>query len=451
MKTIMILLKHLLSLVVIVLCGMLYGCTDGTLAGSERPNVILVLIDDLSADELGCYGNPDHDTPVLDELAEMGARFETCWATPLCSPSRALIMTGRYGFRTGWYANRMKKNIPLPQESTIFAQLFQETGYRTAVAGKWQLPGRPPEYGFDEWQLWAYRSMLPEGVEHPGVENFDSTKYNYMYAPRYWWPSILRNGEYVPTTNQDYGPDMHTDFLIDFMITESDDPFMVYFPMVLTHDPFFPTPHTVQSDEEKYGNSQMERNFKANAEYMDYSIGRILKSLEEHGLRENTAVIITADNGTCCGRGKGTATEVGVREPLIVHWPGKVEKQGIRRELVEFSDIFPTLMDIAGISIPDDYVYDGRSFLPLLTGEPYEEREYIFSYLDTRRLVRDERWLLEGDGRFYDCGENRNPRGYAEYTEVTDSDDPDVLAAQERFMKFLEDKPAPAEKNRRKR
>ena len=430
------------QVIIVLLITLLAGCTVDRNT-NKQPNILLVLIDDCSADELDCYGNTLHETPVLDDLAEAGARFETCWATPLCSPSRSLIMTGRYGFRTGWYANNMKKNIPLPEENMIFAQLLQQAGYRTAVAGKWQLPGLPPEYGFDEWQLWAYRNMLPDGIDHPGVENYDSTKYNYMYPPRYWWPSLMRNGEYIPTTKDDYGPDLHTNFMIDFICAESEKPFLAYYPMVLTHDPFFPTPLTVQRDDEKYGNSDMERNFKANVEYMDRCMGRILEALEENGLRENTAIIITADNGTCCGRGKGTATEVGVREPMIVHWPGKIEKLGVKRELIDFSDIFPTLADIAGVTVPEDYMHDGRSFLPLLLGKPYEEREYIFSYLDTRRLVRDKRWLLEGDGRFFDCGESRDPRGYTEYIEVTESTDPEVLDAKKRFDKFLEDKPAP--------
>ncbi len=229
------------------------------------------------------------------------------------------------------------------------------------------------------------------------------------------------------------------------MTRKSDQPFLAYYPMVLTHDPFFPSPVTVQSDQEKFGASDQDRNFKANVEYMDLCLGRILDALKEAGELENTAVIVTADNGTL-RRGKGAAKEIGVREPLIVYWPGIIEDQGVKRELIDFSDIFPTLLDMAGVSMPDDYVHDGRSFLPLLKNESYVEREYIFSYLDTRRLVRDRRWLMEGDGRFFDCGENRNPRGYNEYQDVSHSDDPEVVAAKKRFQDYLKDKPAPPPK-----
>ena len=139
-------MNRTLILILIAALAFFYSC--GNTGNPEAaPNILLVLVDDCSADELSCYGNTNHSTPVLDKLAADGARFETCWATPLCSPSRSLIMTGRYGFRTGWYANRMKKNLPLPVENLIFSQPLKEAGYRTAVAGKWQLPGLPPEYG----------------------------------------------------------------------------------------------------------------------------------------------------------------------------------------------------------------------------------------------------------------------------------------------------------------
>ncbi len=415
---------------------------DASSGPKDRPNILLIMADDCAADELACYGNTEHETPVLDKLAEMGTRFETFWSTPICSPSRALIMTGRYGFRTGWYHNNMKKNVPLSDENIIFSQLLQEAGYRTAVAGKWQLPGTTIEYGFDESSLWAYEHMLPEGVKHEGYDSLNPDAYNYKYMARYWHPSIIHNYDYFPTTNDDYGPDVHSDFIIDFATRESDKPFFAYYPMILTHDPFYPTPDTVEGDEGKLGPTDMKRNFKSNMEYMDKMVGKIIDALKESGQLENTAIIITTDNGTVT-RGKGVSKEIGVYVPLIVYWPGVIENKGVRRELADFSDIFPTLMDIADVEIPEDYVYDGRSFLPLLTGEAYEEREFIFSYLGKDRLVRDKRWLLEGDGRFFDCGENRNPRDYKGYKDVTDSKDPEVLAAMARFEMFLKDKPAP--------
>ncbi len=433
---------HKIFLFLIVIFSTLTSCSSKT-DNAKKPNILIVLIDDCSVDELGCYGNKEYQTPAIDKLADNGARFETCWATPLCSPSRSLLMTGRYGFRTGWYANSMKKDIPLPKENLIFSQLAKQVGYRTAIAGKWQLPGLPPEYGFDQYCLWAYKSLLPEGVVHEGVETLDSTKYNYLKPARYWHPSILINGNYLNTNINDYGPDIQTDFLIDFMTQKSDSAFLAYYSMVLTHDPFYPTPQTIQSDDEKFGDSNQKRNFKANMEYADICIDKIMNALEKNGLSENTFIMITADNGTL-GRGKGMVTENGVREPMVIYWPGKIEKQGVKNELIDFSDIFPTIADVAGAKIPDDYIHDGTSFIPLLTGGDYQEREFIFSYLDTRRLVRDKRWLLDGNNNFYDCKDNRNPRDYAYYKNVTNEKSSEVLEAQNRFKEYLKDKPAPA-------
>jgi arylsulfatase A len=334
----------------------------------------------------------------------------------------------------------MRKGTPLTKENICFAQLLQKVGYRTAVAGKWQLPGLPPEYGFDHWSLWVANTPLPEGVEHKGAESTNPKHYNYMWPPRYWYPGIIQNGEYLPTTIDDYGPDIHSQFLIDFMLKDSGKPFFAYYPMVLTHDPFFATPDTIEPDDAKATYSDQEVNFKSNVEYVDKTISKMLTQLEENELLNNTAVIITGDNGTL-GRGKGRTQEIGVWEPLIVSWPSQISNGGVRRELVDFSDIFPTLMDMAKASIPSDYVYDGRSFLPLLQGGSYNEREYIFSYKDDRQLVRDKRWLMEGDGRFFDCGENRNPRGYKLYREVSNSTEPEILEAKRRFEVYLSDKP----------
>jgi len=395
------------------------------------PNIILMMADDLGAPELACYGNNEHRTPRLDGMAREGVRFETCWCTPLCSPTRAEIMTGRYGFRTRWYHNNMKVPEPLPRRSTIFSQFLKEAGYATAVAGKWQLFGMPPEYGFDEWFIWAYEHYLPKGVKHAGA-------YEIPGKPsRYWHPCILRNGELVETGPDDYGPDLFSDFVVDFAGRHRERPFFAYYPMTLTHAPFYPTPDSIQPGQEKMVHSW--DNFRANVEYMDKIAGKVVDALDEMDLRRRTVVLFTGDNGTMT-RGKGQATERGCRVPMIVAAPGIVKPIGTCRELVDFSDILPTLLDFAGAGVPEDYVIDGRSFAPLLRGKPYQPREWIFSCLADKRMLRDKRWLLEGDGRFYDCGRSRDGTGYR---DVTDSDDPEVVAARKRFDGILADKPAP--------
>ena len=399
----------------------------------RRPlNLVVIMGDDCSAGEIGCYGHREHRTPNLDRLADSGVMFRTCWCTPICSPTRAEIMTGRYGFRTHWYHNQMKTPESLAKHNRIFAQVLKKAGYATAVAGKWQLFGTQKEYGFDESFIWAYEHDLPKGVKHTGA-------YEKPGKPsRYWHPCILKNGAYLPTTPDDYGPDIFTDFVINFMKRRKKGPFLVYYPMCLTHGPFYPTPDSLKPGTEKMRNSKVE-NFRINVEYMDKLVGRIVQALDDLGLRQNTVVFFTTDNGTA-GVAKNRPKEIGCRVPMIVNCPGVVKPLGSCDELMDFSDVLPTLVDLAGGKMPDDYVIDGHSFAPLLLGQPYEGRDWIFSYLADKRMLRDKRWLLEGDGRFYDCGNSRDGRGY---TDVTDADDTEVLAARKRFEEILSQLPAP--------
>jgi arylsulfatase A-like enzyme len=213
--------------------------------------------------------------------------------------------------------------------------------------------------------------------------------------------------------------------------------------MALTHGPAYSTPSTNPNRKEKFRNSKREK-FQENVEYMDHLIGRINNALDELGLRDNTVVIFTADNGTG-GEGKGTPTELGARVPMIVSCPGTVEPIGLTDALVDTSDVMPTLVELSGGSLPEDHPIDGRSFAPILRREKTDTRDWIFSYLADRRVLRTKRWLLEnntlGDfGRLYDCGTSRNGSGYA---DVTDSQDPEILAVKAEFNRILADKRVP--------
>lgn len=402
-------------------------------------NFVVIMADDLGAKELGCYGHPDHRTPHLDSLADSGMRFETCYATPICTPSRVLIMTGRYGIRTGYYNFLGRPGAP-PESSPqhhigsaerTFADELADHSYATALAGKWQLPGELPglvhDCGFEEYCIWAYDHNLPPGVRHTGrYENKNRTR-----TARFWHPSILKNGKYVPTQSDDYGPDLYTDFLIDFITRHR--PFVAYYPMALTHTPWEPTPGLGP------GRKRTSGGLKANVEYADHCVGRIVAALEELNLRDRTVVIFTGDNGTQ-GSGKGLPTELGVRVPLIVSCPGIVRSGIVSRAVCDLSDILPTLLEFAGVELPAGRTIDGRSLVPVLRGEAVRHRDWAFSYIHEKRILRDGRWLLEGDGRFFDCGECRDGTAYR---DVTDSDDPEVLAARRRFSAILANLPAP--------
>jgi arylsulfatase A len=440
----------------LAMAGLLLSQSKLLASSGGRPlNFIVIMADDLGAKELSCYGNTEHSTPNLDQLAETGMQFKTCYATPICHPTRFEIMTGQYGHHNGIYQFPGRAGGPVAgspvddiARKVTFAQVLKRRGYATAHSGKWQLTGKIPtlinECGFDEYCMWAYKHNLPSGVKHTG--GWEGKKGGK--TSRFWHPSIVKNKKYLPTGPDDYGPDIFTDFIIDFVKRNSAKPFFVYYPMCLTHGPFYETPDTVKSEEGKFKN--LRQNFKANVEYMDKLIGRIIYALETTGLRDNTVVFFTGDNGTG-GRGKGRTTELGARVPMIVNCPGVVKRLGVSNELVDLSDILPTLVDFAGAKLPRRHIIDGQSFAHLLQGRRGPTREWIYSYLGDRQILRTKRWLLEDNGpgnpgRLFDCGNSRDGTGYK---DVTDSTDAEVLMAKKRFREILADKPLPVVKGKK--
>lgn len=441
--------KHLILTISATLLLGLSGCrTDLKQAasmemGSEDrpPNFVVFMADDLGAPELASYGNTEHRTPNLDRLAEEGMLFRTAYATPICSPSRAMIMTGRYGFHTGWYNFKGRPGSPdhenpdyeFATAEVTFADMLKEKGYATALAGKWQMIGEWPtvvhDAGFDEYRIWAYTHYLPPDVEHTGRWE------NKNRPARFWHPSIMQNGEYMETGPDDYGPDLYTDFIIDFIERHRDEPFLAYYPMALTHTPWEPAP-SLENPGEK-----TEDGLKHNVEAMDRVVGRVVSALDRLGLREETLVIFTGDNGTQ-GAGKARPTEQGAWVPFIASMPGTVQQDVVTDEPVDLSDVLPTLADMAGAPLPEDRPIDGRSLAPTLQNPDVEHRDWIFSYLHEDRILRTERWLLETaeGGRFYDCSGGRHAPNC---DDVSGSTAPEVVAARARFDQILEDLPAP--------
>lgn len=410
-------------------------------AADRPPNIILILGDDLGAKELSCYGNKQHKTPSLDRLAAEGVRFETFYAMPLCTPTRVCLMTGQYGFHNGFLGMQdpaFKPPADSPQAAIgnhfTHADLLKSKGYVTAQAGKWQLSGQLPtlvrDAGFDEYCMWAYDHNLPEGVTHPAHEKGGNTS-------RYWHPSLVQNGQYLPTKPDDYGPDILNNFVIDFARRNKERPFFVYYTSLLTHGPIFETPDPLKPGQ------RWPATFKSNVEYLDHLMGKLMASLKSEGLAENTLVLFVGDNGTG-GQGKGTLTELGARVPGIVRGPG-VQRGVVSRAVADLTDVMPTLAEFSGATLPKEVPFDGHSLGPVLRGEKATHRDWIYSHLDDGRIVRDARWLLEiakaGKGeRFYDCGESRDGSGYK---DVTGSDDPEVTAARARFAEILKRMPEP--------
>lgn len=438
------------SFTLFFLLGLALVCSSRIQAA--RPNVLVVLCDDIGAQELGLYGHPVHRTPVLDELGRTGIWFETGYATPICHPTRFQIMTGQYGHHNGVYHFPGRPGGPPADTGAddiashlTFGKIFQQAGYATAQAGKWQLSGQHPtlirECGFDEYCMWAYTHNLPAGVAHDGAwEGRPGTK-----TCRYWHPSIVRNGQYLDTGDDDYGPDIFSDFVLDFIGRAGEKPFFVYYPMALTHAPYYSTPDTTRTKEDRFKHSH--ENWRANVEYADKIMGKLVAGLDKMGKRDNTLILFVGDNGTG-GNGKGQPTELGCRVPFLANGPGLVKPAGKSRELVDLSDILPTICEVAGIELPADHPIDGVSFAPCLRGDTQPLREWIYEYLGPHRVVRTKRWLLERNtmsdfGRLYDCGDSRDGSGYR---DVTDSQDPEVIAARKRMEEILAGKPVPVVK-----
>jgi len=399
------------------------------------------MADDVSPELYGLYGNEDANTPNIDAMAESGVAFSTCWAAPICSPTRALVLTGRYAHRTGWYHNALRVpdadgNSDFRKDHLTFARLLKDLGYSTALSGKWQLPGKAddPESGFDQYCVWepAERN-LPAGSVFDGL----------LEAPgklgRFWHPSIIQNGQLLDTKEEDFGPDICTDFLVDFIKKNRDRPFLAYYPMILPHGTI---PGRTTTPISGIVGDQGGGTFREGVDYTDVLVGRLLKALEENGLKENTLVIFTSDNGTPY---KNHATNSGSRVPMLIDCPGQVKHRGFSDELVSLADILPTLVDFAGGEIPVGYELDGKSMKSFLSGESDTHREFLFNYLGTARLVRTKDWLLEAvdevydlpGGRLYDCRENRNSG-----ILVDDLSDEEAAAGKKKLWEILNAYPA---------
>jgi arylsulfatase A len=362
---------------------------------------VFIMADDLGLECINSYGGTSYKTPNLTRMAEQGMQFSHGFSTPLCTPTRVQVMTGRYPFRTGW-TRLIDKRAPDqqyfdPSKEITFGQMLQGAGYATAVAGKWQLsrlvdyPHHPRDCGFQTSRLWTWKILE-------------------RFQPRYWNPSMWQDGQSLPTLAQDYGPDLCCDFLIDFMRQNRDKPFFAYYPMLLPHGPFFNTPG--DGLRRRVGSSD-QRWFGSMVKHMDGLVGRIIQSIDRLGLAERTLIVFTGDNGTKRSiqsmregqlrlGGKGRISENGCRVPLIVRWPGTVQAGSRTEALVDLSDMMPTFAQVAGAPLPPGVTIDGQSFLPVLKGQSSGSREWVFTQLGKRRAVREHRWKFVSGGNLYD-------------------------------------------------
>lgn len=430
---------------------------DAQLPGS-RPNIIMIMADDLGFETLGCNGGTSYKTPNLDELARSGARFTNCYANPLCTPTRVTLMTGRYMHRNYTAFGQ------LPEGEPTFGNMMQDAGYTTAVVGKWQLGTVSPEQaGFDEY-------LLKVNSNHDG------------YAD----PVIYSSASPEPKklTGQ-YGPDVFWDYIADFLDRNQQKEFFLYYPMFLTHFYFSPTPGSLEweagdrhrtSEHHLRPDSLNQRFFTDMVAYMDKNIGRIVDKLDALGIRENTLLLFLGDNGTevsirsfmgnveVAGE-KGSLTSAGTHVPMIVNWKGMIQESMVLNNPVVPADFFATIADVTGARprLPTgDGILDGISFLPALIGQPGKMREWaLVEYvLENRgrmylghegRFVQNTRWKL------YDSGVSRRGQEYYKAGQFfdllndpgekspldPDLDTPEGAEARKEARDYLEKHPVP--------
>lgn len=386
------------------------------------PNIILVLVDDLGTEVLESYGGTSYKTPVLSIMAKEGVRFNHAYSYPLCTPTRVSLMTGKYNFRN-WKAFGILDS----NEKTI-GHLMQEQGYTTCMVGKWQLQSYDP---VDYPQANLRRGMGMK-VEDAGFDAYSAWHVGHTEdkGSRYADPIIYQDGEFLTDTANLYGPDIFSDYLVDFIDTHKEEPFFIYYPMVLTHSPFVPTPDSAEWKDTTKRHQQSNRYFSDMVSYTDKVMGKILNSLETHGLAEDTLVIFYSDNGTkesitskvgdaTVAGGKGFSTDAGTRVPLLVLWKGKIKGGQVSQEMISPPDFIPTIFDAIGRELPLNFHSDGQSFLPSLLGEKSKRKDWVLidhnprpgwdkeNFIPTK-FVKGKHYKLYDDGHFYNTTKDPN-------------------------------------------
>ena len=395
-------------------------CRANQAGDQGKPNIIFILSDDVGITDVHCCGGDHFKTPNIDALAQGGTRFEYCYATPLCGPSRCQCLTGRYPFRTGLNNNNSDNAID-PKREIMIPTVLKRAGYITASAGKWgQMALGPAEWGFDEYL----------GVKRSGI---------------YWRPQVTtyeHNGKQEELPKGKYLPDIMHNFVVDFIQRNKARPFFVYYPMIHVHEQICRTPDSAPDSKDFY--SDMVR-------YMDKLVGQLVTALERLNLREKTLIIFTGDNGTAKwsadratigGRHilgmKGQMNEGGSRVPLVVNWPGATPTGTVNHDLTDFSDFFPTLAEIAGAPLPEGVKLDGQSFAAQIKGEKGLPREWVYVELNGHSYARDARYKLTNHGELFDLSDIP----FREILIPSDTTDPAAVTAREQLQEILDQHPA---------
>ncbi|HYK47592.1 MAG TPA: sulfatase-like hydrolase/transferase, partial [Parafilimonas sp.] len=343
---------------------------------SSTPNIIVILGDDVGYEIPTYTGGQSYSTTNIDYLAANGMQFSQCHSTPLCSPSRFMLLTGKYGFR-----NYTEWGIMDTSQRT-FANMLRDAGYATCVVGKWQFNGGDQsihKFGFDSYSI--FDPQTSNTGDHDAID-----PKRYKNAHVYQW----KNSSIIDSQSTGYGPDISFNYARDF-IDSANQPFLLYYASELVHPPFSPTP-----DDPEYASWNPDLGisdtsfYPSMVHYMDKLIGRLRDHLDSLGILNNTIILFVGDNGTSemitstfngqsVRGGKSEINERGTHVPLIAYWPGTISP-AMNGDLIDFTDFLPTVAGIAKISLPNYGPLDGVNFYPSLIGASGTPRSWIFTY-----------------------------------------------------------------------
>ena len=422
-------------------------------ASPAKPNIVFILADDLGFAEIGANGSDRYKTPNIDSLAKTGIRFNHFYTVPLCGPSRALILTGRYGFRSGAVTQDACGSILRTGDKAevMVPTVLKKAGYATAMIGKWGqiLPsGDATDWGFDHvlsykasgifWNksaaaAWVKKYALAgekgadDGVRaNPGPYNINEKK--------------------LTMTDAEYMPDLMQKSALDFINSNQSKPFFLYYSLSFVHSQILPTPDSAPPAPGTDAAARYVQLYNDNITYMDKLVGKLLAELERLKLRDNTVVFFMGDNGTAKANAdratiggrrivgqKGGMEEGGGLVPFIISWPGVTPAGRLSENFTDASDLLPTFAEIAGAPLPGNRVIDGKSLLPQIKGETKSPRTWAFTQLGENFHVREAGWKLNQAGQLFDM----KNAPFEEIPVPADSKDAAAIAARQRLSAAL--------------
>jgi arylsulfatase A len=426
-----------------VLFAVFSACLSSLFGASAKPNIVYILADDLGFAELGCNGSDRYKTPNIDALANSGVRFTRFYTVPLCGPSRAMILTGRYGFRSGAVTQDACKTIIRTGEKAevMIPTVLKKAGYASALIGKWgQLTpsGDPSDWGFDHELYYKgsgmyWNSKVAKPMSEGGEVRGDPDTY-------------VLDGKTVSVKDDEYIPDLLHKDATAWMEAQKGRPFFLYYSLSQVHGEILPTPDSAPAPKGESNNQRAQRLLADNIAYMDKLVGKLVAELDRLKLRDNTVIVFMGDNGstksaavdaTIGGRRiegeKGSMKEGGGLVPFFATWPGVMASGKVNANVADASDLLPTFAEIAGAPLPTGRVIDGRSLVSQFKGDTKSPRTWAFCQLSNNYYVREAGWKLDQSGTLYDMKD----APFKEVAVAADTKDEAAVAARARLSAAL--------------